>query len=168
MAHDAHWAVTETDLVPFRLELSRLMRKSAARTVLFTDTAGHLLTYTGQRPEIDVQAFLALCAGDYAASREMAGMLGEDRFQALYHESDHHQIYITEMGTAALLILLFDHGSTLGLVRWAVKKYRTALARALNRALKGARDRAVVAGSPIPGEPTAQSVDDALDAFFDA
>ena len=168
MAQEAHWAIGESDLVPFRLELSRVLRKSSAQTVLFTDTSGHLLTYTGQRPEFDLQAFLALCAGDYAASREMAGMLGEDRFQALYHQSLHHQIYITELGSESLLIVLFDQQSTLGLVRWAVKKYEKALKKNLKKALTAARERSAAAGSPAPGEPTAQSVDDALDAFFDA
>lgn len=167
MAHDDHWAMGDADLAPFRVQLNRLLRKSAAQTILFTDTAGRLLTFAGHRPEVDLNAFLALCVGDYAASREMAGMLGEERFQALYHQSDHHQIYITELTPSGLLVLLFNRESTLGLVRWAVKKHRSPLLRTLGTALEAAQHRPVSVPEDRE-EPTAQSVDDALDAFFDA
>ena len=167
MAQADHWALVEEDLAPFRVQLHRLLKKSSAQVALLTDTAGHLLTFAGQRPEVDLQAFLVLCAGDHAASREMAEMLGENRFQALYHQSEHHQIYITEIGPTLLLVLLFNRQSTLGLVRWAVKKHIKGLVRALDQAGKLARERTKVPVAPGHREPTAQGVDDALDAFFD-
>ena len=168
MAQQDQWGLVDEDLAPFRVLLHRLLRKSSARTALFTDTSGHLLTLAGKRPEFDLTTFLAVCAGDYAASREMASMLGEDRFQALYHQSERSQIYITEIAPASLLVLLFHRESTLGLVRWAVKKYRDDLRRALDGAVAAARERSPVTGQREESGPTAQSVDDALDAFFDA
>jgi predicted regulator of Ras-like GTPase activity (Roadblock/LC7/MglB family) len=168
MAQQDHWGLVDEDLAPFRVLLHRLLRKSSARTAILTDTSGHHLTLAGKRPEFDLTTFLAVCAGDYAASREMATMLGEDRFQALYHESERSQIYITEIAPASLLVLLFHRESTLGLVRWAVKKYRDDLRLALDAALMTARARAGTDTGTEQQGPTAQSVDDALDAFFDA
>lgn len=168
MAQQDQWGLVDEDLAPFRVLLHRLLRKSSARTALLTDTSGHLLTLAGKRPEFDLTTFLAVCAGDYAASREMASMLGEDRFQALYHESERSQIYITEIAPSSLLVLLFHRESTLGLVRWAVKKYRDPLREALDDAFSTARERAGAGVRTEESGPTAQSVDDALDAFFDA
>jgi predicted regulator of Ras-like GTPase activity (Roadblock/LC7/MglB family) len=167
MAQEDHWALIDEDLARTRVLLYRLVRKSSARSVLLTDVSGHLLTFVGDCPEIDLTGFLALCAGDYAASREMAAMLGEETFQALYHQGGDHQIYITSLGRRALLILLFNHESTLGLVRWAVKKYHPELHRAVGDAVRAAHERAGVLPVGVD-DPLAQSVDDALDAFFDA
>jgi predicted regulator of Ras-like GTPase activity (Roadblock/LC7/MglB family) len=168
MGIEDHWALAEEDLAPFRVHVHRLLRKSSAQTALLTDTAGHLQTFAGRRPEFDLQSFLVLCAGDYAAAREMANMMGEERFNALYHQSERHQIYITELSPASLLVLMFDRESTLGLVRWAVKKYKKPLVESLDAAAAAARTRNEQMRREPASQPAAQGVDDALDAFFDA
>jgi len=169
MAREDRWALADEDLAPFRVLLHRLLRKSTAETALLTDTAGNLITSVGRRPDLDFQSFLALCAGDYAASREMALMLGEEHFRALYHQSERHQIYITAIADGVLLVLLFTQQSTLGLVRWAVKKYADDLHAALDVARETMRTRSEqYVYSSGAQEAQDEGVDDALDAFFDA
>jgi len=162
---DDRWALAEEDLAPFRVLLHRLLRKSSAKTALLIDASGHLVTSVGHRPEVDLQGFLALCAGDYAASREMAVMLGEHNFQSLHLESENHNLYVSELKPGLLLVLLFARDTTLGLVRWAVRKYVDELVRALSAARKRHEERR----TPVFAAPMAtEDVDDALDALFDA
>ncbi len=168
MAQEDRWALVDEDLAPFRVLLFRLLKKSAAKSAMLSDMSGNLLTFVGTKPELDLRGFLALCAGDYAASHEMAVMLGEPSFQVLYHQGEGQQIYITSLGHAALLILLFGRESTLGLVRWAIKKYQDELLNALKAAVRSARERAGAFSISAGTDPLALGVDDALDAFFDA
>jgi len=168
VAQEDRWALVDEDLAPFRVLLFRLLRKSAAKSAMLSDTSGQLMTFVGERPDLDLTGFLALCAGDYAASHEMATMLGEDSFQALFHQGEENQIYITALGGSALLILLFGKDSTLGLVRWAIRKYEGNLMNALKQAVQAARERSGAFTVAKAGDPLAQGVDDALDAFFDA
>ncbi len=168
MTPESQWALIEEDLAPFRVLLHRLLRKSSAATAILTDGTGQLMTSVGQRPEVDVDTFLVLCASEYAATREMALLLGEERFHSLYHESDTRQLYITELRPDALLVLMFNRGSTLGLVRWALKKYQRELLRALDLAVAAASERRDIAAETGAVAPSASEVEDALDAFFDA
>jgi predicted regulator of Ras-like GTPase activity (Roadblock/LC7/MglB family) len=142
-----------------------LLRRSSAKTALLIDASGHLVTSVGQRPEVDLQGFLALCAGDYAASREMAVMLGEHNFQSLYLESENHNLYVSELSPGLLLVLLFGRDTTLGLVRWAVRKYFRELVRALDATRKRSEVRRA---QYVTAPATTGDLDDALDALFDA
>ena len=59
----------------------------------------------------------ALVAGSFAATKEMARLLGEDEFTALYHQGMRNNIQLSLVGDRTLLTILFDDRTTVGMVR---------------------------------------------------
>ena len=65
--------------------LTEFLRLSGAKCALLIDKEGHLVTKRGEVKTIDMDTISALVAGSFAATKEMARLLGEDEFTALYH-----------------------------------------------------------------------------------
>ena len=59
----------------------------------------------------------ALVAGSFAATKEMARLLGEEEFTALYHQGTRDNIQLSLVGDRTLLTILFDDRTTVGMVR---------------------------------------------------
>ena len=60
----------------------------------------------------------ALAAGSFAATREMARLLGEGEFNSLFHQGARENIQISQISDRALFAIVFDDRSNLGLVRF--------------------------------------------------
>ena len=60
----------------------------------------------------------ALIAGSFAATREMARLLGEDAFTTLFHQGQRDSIQVSLVGDRALFATVFDQRTNLGLVRF--------------------------------------------------
>ncbi|HKJ92680.1 MAG TPA: roadblock/LC7 domain-containing protein, partial [Longimicrobiales bacterium] len=61
--------------------------------------------------------FASLAAADFAASDQLAGLLGEDEFTSLYHQGEAGSMYLADVAGSAILAAVFDHSTTLGMVR---------------------------------------------------
>jgi predicted regulator of Ras-like GTPase activity (Roadblock/LC7/MglB family) len=101
-------------------QLDRLMSgflgETHARCVLLVDRSGRLLTAAGDIGNLDQVTFASLVAGDFAASDQLAALLGEAEFSSLYHQGEGRAMYLADVGGWAILAALFD-GATLGMVR---------------------------------------------------
>lgn len=65
----------------------------------------------------------ALAASDFAATSEMAKLVGEDaKFKLLFHEGEKRNVYLSNVGDNFFLVVVFDVSVTLGLVRIYTKK----------------------------------------------
>jgi predicted regulator of Ras-like GTPase activity (Roadblock/LC7/MglB family) len=71
--------------------------------------------------DIDPAAFASLVAGDFAASGQLAAQVGEAEFASLYHKGPDRSMFLADVGGAAILAVLFDNRTTLGLVRVKAK-----------------------------------------------
>jgi len=97
------------------------LRDTEARLVVLTDRSGRLLTSVGEMGDIDSAALGSLVAGDFAASGQLAAQLGESEFASLYHKGPDRSMFLADVGGTAILAVLFDERSTLGLVRVKAK-----------------------------------------------
>ena len=97
--------------------LSEFLRLSGAKCALLIDKEGHLVTRRGEVRSIDMDTISALVAGSFAATKEMARLLGEDEFTALYHQGQRDNIQLSLVGDRTLLTILFDDRTTVGMVR---------------------------------------------------
>jgi predicted regulator of Ras-like GTPase activity (Roadblock/LC7/MglB family) len=103
--------------------LSDLASKTKAKTIIFADMNGHPITQRGQTTEINIPNMAALSAGDFAATAEMAKMVGEkQRFKYLFHEGEKTNIYLSNVGENFLLVVIFDAEIALGMVRIFTKR----------------------------------------------
>lgn len=137
------WYGGEVSILTLQSELRRLVERSSALSALLMDSAGRLLTMVGSTiPEFDITSFVSLSASDFAATQELAKLLGEKTFQDLYHQGNRHGVYMTQMHEGLLLAILFDRKTSLGLVRYALRKARPRLRPLLARAVATSSEEA--------------------------
>ena len=97
--------------------LGEFLRLSGAKCALLIDKDGHLVTKRGEVRTIDMDTISALVAGSFAATKEMARLLGEEEFTALFHQGERDNIQLSLVGDRTLLTILFDDRTTVGMVR---------------------------------------------------
>ncbi len=114
--------------------LGEFLRLSGAKCALLVDKDGHLVTRRGEVRTIDMDTISALVAGSFAATKEMARLLGEEEFSALFHQGERDNIQLSLVGDRTLLTILFDDRTTVGMVRLYANETAKKLAQIYNKA----------------------------------
>jgi len=141
--------------------LSEFLRLSGAKCALLIDKEGHLVTKRGEMRTIDIDTISALVAGSFAATKEMARLLGEDEFTAMFHQGERDNIQLSLVGDRTLLTILFDDRTTVGMVRLYASETAKKLADVYREALtRGDED-------PGLGEEYGADAKKSLDKLFD-
>jgi predicted regulator of Ras-like GTPase activity (Roadblock/LC7/MglB family) len=107
------WAITDA--------LNRLLQGTNARTILLIDKAGQLITSSGDTARLDTSSFATLSAADFAATHQLASLIGEKEFSTLFHQGEKENLYICLIADRVILAVVFDQRTTLGLVRVRAK-----------------------------------------------
>lgn len=112
--------------------LSELAIKTKASAILFADMSGQLISQRGKTDEMNTTVLSALAASDFAATSEMAKLVGEEaKFKLLFHEGEKRNVYLSNVGEEFFLVVVFDVSVTLGLIRIYTKKAIEDLNKAL-------------------------------------
>jgi predicted regulator of Ras-like GTPase activity (Roadblock/LC7/MglB family) len=122
----------ERDVARFDGELDGFLELSGARCALLIDKEGHLVTRRGDAVQTSLESISALVAGSFAATREMARLLGEEQFTTLFHQGSRDSIQISLVGDRALFAMVFDERTNLGLVRYYSVEATKRLSEILN------------------------------------
>src|SRR5689334_22769521 len=117
----ASWSFREEDSVRIRAVLVDFLRDASARTALMVDRAGQMLITVGEPPTFDPTAFASLTAADFSANDQLARLLGEGEFGALFHQGERESMYLADIARRVILVVLFDNRTTPGLVKLRVK-----------------------------------------------
>jgi predicted regulator of Ras-like GTPase activity (Roadblock/LC7/MglB family) len=115
------WSFREEDSRKIETVLAGFLRESNARTALIVDRTGQLVATVGEPPTFDPTAFASLTAADFSANDQLARMLGEPEFGALFHQGERESMYLADVARRVILVVLFDNRTTLGLVKLRVK-----------------------------------------------
>jgi predicted regulator of Ras-like GTPase activity (Roadblock/LC7/MglB family) len=115
------WAFREEDARRIQGILSVFLADSNARTALIVDRTGQLVATVGEPPVFDPTAFATLTAADFSANDQLARMLGEPEFGALFHQGERESMYLADVARRVILVVLFDNRTTLGLVKLRVR-----------------------------------------------
>ncbi|MCK4544705.1 roadblock/LC7 domain-containing protein [candidate division WOR-3 bacterium] len=107
------WAINET--------ITKLLKMTNAIAVLLIDKAGQLITSTGNISQIDTTSFASLSAADFAATSQLAKLVGESNFNTLFHQGENQNLYIQLIANKVILVVIFDSRTSLGLVRVRIK-----------------------------------------------
>src|SRR6185295_11413579 len=97
--------------------LQAFLKNSNANCALLVDKDGHLVTREGQSGSFDVDTISALVAGSFAATKQMAKLLGEEEFSIMFHQGKKDNIQLSLVGERTILAVIFDDKTTLGMVR---------------------------------------------------
>lgn len=89
--------------------------------VIFIDMAGNLVVNLDDgNVKHDVYSLAALAAGNFGAVSAMAQMIGEEDFSLLFHKGEKESIHFSKVLNDFLLIIIFGHDISLGLLRLKV------------------------------------------------
>ena len=121
MSGASSWSFREDDARAIQVILSGFLGESNARTALIVDRTGQMVATVGEAPQFDPTAFASLTAADFSANDQLARMLGEPEFGALFHQGERESMYLADMARRVILVVLFDNRTTLGLVKLRVK-----------------------------------------------
>jgi predicted regulator of Ras-like GTPase activity (Roadblock/LC7/MglB family) len=97
--------------------LKQMRRETNAYCVLLADQNGQLIESVAGDDAPNTDEISVLAAGELAATREIARMLGETRFQFLLHEGERKNIYLSDVSGEMMLITVFNRKAPIGLVR---------------------------------------------------
>jgi len=108
--------------------LDAFVRETGVRCAVLMDRAGRLLTTAGAIDGLDSVSFATLAAADFSASGELASLLGEAEFTALYHHGADRSLYLAMVGRQGLLAAIFDDSTALGLIRLQLRELAASFA----------------------------------------
>jgi predicted regulator of Ras-like GTPase activity (Roadblock/LC7/MglB family) len=141
------WTLTPDDEDALRRGMERLLQESAAHSAMLVDRGGQLLVQAGDRPEFDATTFATLTAADFSANDQLARLLGETDFTSLFHQGERESMLVADIARRAILVVLFDSRTTLGLVRLRLRPVVEDLGRVVEAMM--ARDAQAGAQRPI-------------------
>ncbi|MGE0442612.1 MAG: roadblock/LC7 domain-containing protein [Gemmatimonadales bacterium] len=121
MTGAASWSFGEQDAERIRGILDQLLGEANARTCILVDRTGQMLALTGDEPDFDPVAFASLTAADFSANDQLARLLGEPEFGALFHQGERESLYLADIARRVILVVRFDNRTTLGLVKLRVR-----------------------------------------------
>jgi predicted regulator of Ras-like GTPase activity (Roadblock/LC7/MglB family) len=124
-------------------EIDAFLELSKARCVLLVDRDGHLVTRRGEPMKTSEQSISALIAGSFAATQEMARLLGESEFSILFHQGQRDSIQLQLVGDRTLMAVLFDGRTNLGMVRFYAQEAAGHIERILKEIASEGRDAAL-------------------------
>lgn len=137
----------------------RLQQEAHAKAVLLIDRNGQFITSQGDIDHIDATSLASLTAGNVAATSGLAKLIGEKEFPNIYHEGEKDNLHLSIVAQRAILLVMFDAKSSLGLVRLRVKKtaeeLRSVFTNMLNKAAQGSH-----------GNPFSDISDEDIDNLF--
>ena len=151
----------EKEIEDLNAELDAFLELSKAKTAMLIDREGHLVTRRGESFKSSLDSVSALIAGSFAATREMARLMGEDEFAVLHHQGVTNSIQIQSVGPRTLMGVIFDGRTNLGLVRFYAQESTRRIKEILDEVVVQSNSR----GTGLDAEFSA-SAEAALDKLF--
>lgn len=124
------------DVQRMHLVLNQLLLRADSQGCMVCDFSGHVLTEVGFDCH-DPMLISALGAGVFAASRELARLLGENEFSSVIHQGEKRSLFICAVNNDILLVTVFSNSASVGLV----KLYARPAVAELRALFAGIQDR---------------------------
>lgn len=109
--------LTKSDVAEIEEIIQKELLDSGAGHVLIVDMAGNLILERGSLDVDDAMALAVLSAANFAATAQIAKLLGEEDFTLLFHKGDKKNMHFSRLGKDHIILTLFDDGVSLGLIR---------------------------------------------------
>jgi predicted regulator of Ras-like GTPase activity (Roadblock/LC7/MglB family) len=159
----AHMEVFEEELGRLEEALNRLRHDSNAKAVFLIDKNGQQISAAGDVEHFDSTSLASLTAGNVAATDGLAKLIGEREFSVLFHEGKRDHIHISIVAKRAILLVIFDERSSLGLVRLRVKRASAEMDRIFDDMT---RKSELGPEGRVEPSPFAEITDEDIDSLF--
>ena len=143
----------------------RLCKDANAKAVLLIGKDGQEIATAGETGHLDITSLSSLTAGNVAATGGIAKLIAEKEFTGQFHEGERTNVHISIVAQRAILVVLFDERSSLGLVRLRVKKASGELNDVFARIMAKVEKERAAAGAAFES-PFAESTDDDIASLF--
>ncbi len=143
--------------------IDKLLREANAKVIFLVDKNGQLIASCGETAHLDTTSLASLTAGNIAATGGLAKLIGEKEFSILFHEGEKDNIHISIVAQRVILVVIFDHRSSLGLVRLRVKKASEQLAKIFEDLNTKSQE---IERTGNANSPFAEITDDDIDNLF--
>ena len=157
-----NFVVYEDEFRQLEDALRRLRQEANAKAVFLIDKNGQQIASTGEIEQFDVTSLASLTAGNVAATDGLAKLIGEREFSVLFHEGQQDHIHISIVGRRAILLVIFDDRSSLGLVRLRVKRASGDMERIFDTMAK----KGEAAETSGEASPFSEITEEDIDALF--
>ncbi len=97
--------------------ISEKLLDSGAEHVILADLAGNLIVQCGTVEMDDIFSLAAVSAANFAATAEIARLIGEDDFTLMFHKGDKRNVHFSRLAKDYIVITLFNDNVSLGLIR---------------------------------------------------
>jgi predicted regulator of Ras-like GTPase activity (Roadblock/LC7/MglB family) len=158
----ADFVLYEEEFKHLEEALRRLRQEANSKAVFLIDKNGQQIAAAGEIEQFDTTSLASLTAGNVAATDGLAKLIGEREFSVLFHEGQQDHIHISIVAKRAILVVIFDDRSSLGLVRLRVKRASIDLEKIFESMLQKSEKGA----GPAHVSPFSEITDDDIDALF--
>ncbi|MDD3553174.1 MAG: roadblock/LC7 domain-containing protein [Deltaproteobacteria bacterium] len=125
--------LTTAKLDAIRAQLENNLISAGIHSVLIVDSAGNIIASCGEHMQgIDSISLAALTAANFAATSQIARIIGEEDFSLLFHKGKKDSIHFAKIGQDYILISIFNDNVSLGVVRLKVTEVSQHLHELLN------------------------------------
>jgi predicted regulator of Ras-like GTPase activity (Roadblock/LC7/MglB family) len=160
-------AFYEKDMEPIAKAMQSLLQEARALGVMLVDKDGHMITREGTSTGYDPETVSALVAGSFAATKQVAKMLGEEEFSILFHQGKRDNIQLSLVDDRVILAVVFDDQTTIGMVRLCADQAVRRLT-AIFRDIEERRERGEDSSEEIAEGYNEEAQDKVDDVFKDA
>lgn len=154
----------ESGFQAIKENIEKLLQQSDSKAVMLVDRDGNLITNAGETEKIDLEAFATLSAADFAATSQLAELIGESQFRTLYHQGEKDHLYFQALARNIIIAVIFDQRTTLGLVRVRVKHASETLSKILEDIFGGSGQGTAEEEPRL--EDISKDIEDELDRLF--
>lgn len=107
--------------------LSREAVTEGISSILVIDNAGTLIVNMGSRVALDAVALAAVAAANFAATEQIARLIGERDFVLLFYKGHSESFHFSRVGKDYIIVTIFDNSLSLGLLRLKIAEVVQAL-----------------------------------------
>jgi predicted regulator of Ras-like GTPase activity (Roadblock/LC7/MglB family) len=86
-------------------------------SLLVIDNAGTLIVNIGSKPDLDAVSLAAVAAANFAATEQIARLIGENEFTLLFYKGHNESFHFSRVGTEYIIVTIFNNSLSLGLLR---------------------------------------------------
>ncbi len=122
--------------------LLHLVKRCEAVTALLISREGICISKAGNVESLNSTALAALVAGMFAATREVANIVGEEQFSILLQQGEKRHIHISLIGQRNMMVVVFEDYRRIGRVRHEARTIGPDLIRILESKEKSKKEDA--------------------------
>ncbi len=162
----SNFLLREGDSHRIKTVLMGIQQDLQADLVLLLDRGGQQIGAEGLIVDFDLTSISSLAAANLAATDELARLIGERQFAALYHQGTRRSIHISSVANAFTMVLVFREAVFSGKLRWKLRKSAASLEHAVNCIMNEIEAQKEVQASESSAESIPYFTDEEIDKLF--